>query len=176
MFGIGFLFRKSQATVDNAIAQLVWGLLIAVPLLVALGFGTAAISTYLHRIYEPEIADLIVAGAYAAIAMFAGIVYLVRNPAPSTSDQDAAEAESEDEQPAAMDEAPFRSFTAAEREMLMTGLMTAAPIAVRPLVGALFRNLPIVLAIAVAGFILTRIASASGDMQPTATAPSPAGE
>lgn len=167
MFGFGFLFRKAQATVDNAIAQLVWSLLIAVPLLVALGYATAAISTYLHRLYEPEIADLIVAGSYAAVAAVMGIIYAVRRPNVMPTDGAEAESEATAESTTA-DEAPFRSMSAAEREMLMTGLMTAAPIAIRPVLGALFRNLPIVLAIAVAGFILTRTASAEPGMQPTA--------
>lgn len=167
MFGFGFLFRKAQATVDNAIAQLVWGLLIAVPLLVALGYATAAISTVLHRLYEPEIADLIVAGTYASIAAVMGIVYVVRNPVVQDS-QENAEDIAAAETPATADEAPFRSLGAAEREMLLTGLLTAAPMAIRPLMSTLFRNLPLVLAIAVAGFILTRTASGSADMQPTA--------
>lgn len=169
MFGFSFLFRKAQATVDNAIAQLVWGLLIAVPLLVALGYATAAISTYLHRLYEPEIADLIVAGSYAAVAAVMGVIYLVRNPG-SQAAQANAEDNAEAETPATADEAPFRTLGAAEREMLLTGLLTAAPMAIRPLMTALFRNLPIVLAIAVAAFILTRTASGIDDMQPTAAA------
>lgn len=169
MFGFGFLFRKAQATVDNAIAQLVWGMLIAVPLLVALGFATAASSSYLHRLYEPEIADLIVAGTYAAIAAVMGLIYLVRKPAQSapdaTNEPEAAEAAVDTGEP------PLRSFSAAEREMLLTGLMTAAPLAIRPLIGALFRNLPIILAIAVAGFILTRTAAATSEGDPSAPTP-----
>ena len=170
MFGFGFLFRKAQATVDNAIAQLVWGLLIAVPLLVALGFATAASSTYLHRFYEPEIADLIVAGTYAAFAAVMGLIYLVRKPAPTinadaTSEPETAEAAADAGEP------PLRSFSAAEREMLLTGLMTAAPMAIRPLIGALFRNLPIVLAIAVAAFILTRTAASTSEAGPSAATP-----
>ncbi len=170
MFGFGFLFRKAQATVDNAIAQLVWGLLIAVPLLIALGYATAAVSTYLHRLYEPEIADLIVSGTYAAIASVMGLIYVVRNPAtPSATDDTTDEAVTADAT-SAEDEAPLRSLSAAEREMLLTGVMTAAPMAIRPLLGALFRNLPIVLALAVAGFILTRAASSTSEMEPSAPA------
>jgi hypothetical protein len=156
MFGFGSIFRKAQATVDNAIAQLVWGLLIAVPLLVALGYATAAVSTVLHRRYEPEIADLIVAGSYAAIAAVMGLIYVVRNPGAAAEVAPAADEQSAEATEAAA-EAPFRSFS---------GLMTAAPLAIRPLLAALFRNLPIVLAIAVAGFILTRAASSEADMQP----------
>ncbi|MBA4132162.1 MAG: hypothetical protein C0519_12135 [Hyphomicrobium sp.] len=165
MFGFGSIFRKAQATVDNAIAQLVWGLLIAVPLLVALGYATAAVSTVLHRRYEPEIADLIVAGSYAAIAAVMGLIYVVRNPGAAAEVAPAADEQSAEATEAAA-EAPFRSFSPAEREMLLSGLMTAAPLAIRPLLAALFRNLPIVLAIAVAGFILTRAASSEADMQP----------
>lgn len=169
MFGFGFLFRKAQATVDNAIAQLVWGLLIAVPLLVALGYATAAVSTYLQRLYEPEIADLIIAGSYAAIAAVMALIYVVRKPLASP-ETDTGSEPVESASTTTSDEAPLRSLSAAEREMLLTGLMTAAPIAIRPVLGALFRNLPIVLAIAVAGFILTRTSAATTDTEASAPA------
>ena len=88
MLGFGFLYRKAQATVDNAIAQLVWGLLMVVPLLVALGFTTAAGSNYLHRHYEPEIANLILAGVFFAISAVIAIGYAVRKPETATTGPD----------------------------------------------------------------------------------------
>ena len=39
MFGFNFIYRKAQATVDNALAQLLWGLLMVVPLLIGAATG-----------------------------------------------------------------------------------------------------------------------------------------
>lgn len=170
MLGLGFLFRRAQATVDNAIAQLVWALLIAVPLIVAIGFATAAASAYLHRLYEPEMANLMVAGAYALLTAGVAIVYALRRPGPALTDGEAEAAQAAD-QSTAGDEKPSRDVSSAERDMLLTALTTAAPIALRPVMAALFRNLPIVLAIAVGAFILSRGAAAIN-----AEAPQPAAE
>lgn len=170
MLGLGFLFRRAQATVDNAIAQLVWALLIAVPLIVAVGFATAAASAYLHRLYEPEMANLMVAGAYALLTAFVAMIYALRRPGPALTDGGSETAQAAD-QSTAGHENPSRDVNSTERDMLLTALTTAAPLALRPVLVALFRNLPIVLAIAVGAFILSRGAAAT-----SADIPQPAGE
>ncbi len=169
MLGFGFIFRKAQATVDNAIAQLVWGLLMVVPLLVALGFATAAGSTYLHRHYEPEIADLILAGVFFATAAAVAIGYAVRRPETAASEeakaQEGANTQDERDSPGV---SPLSSFSSADRDILLAALTSAAPYAVRPVLSAAFRNLPLLLVLAVAAFVLTRSSATS---QPADIAP-----
>lgn len=143
----GFLFRKAQATVDNAISQLLWGLLIAVPLLVGAGFATAALSGYLHKLYEPESANLILAAGFAAIGSLVAIIYAARSGPPPV-DSPAEEAETTDETAV--------GFSETDREAVMAALSAAAPMALPPVLRSLFRNLPIVLVIAVAAFILSQ--------------------
>ena len=58
----GSLFRKAQATVDNAIGQLVRTVLIALPFVVAMGFATAAATSWLVREYGLENGLLTLAG------------------------------------------------------------------------------------------------------------------
>lgn len=164
MLGFGFLFRKAQATVDNAIAQLVWSLLIAVPLLVAVGFATAAGAFYLHRIYEPETANLIVAGIYVVAALAATVAYAMRTPETAAS-QEAKAQESAGSEEAEREADEFAGMTSADREMFFAALTTVAPLALRPVMSTLFRNLPIVLAIGAAAFVVSRASQSSDSGQ-----------
>lgn len=156
MFGFGFLYRKAQATVDNVLAQLVWGLLMGVPLLIALGFATAAGSSYLQKHYEPEIAYLIVAGVYFALGVVMAIGYAIRQPETAASEE--AKAQEQADQSAREDtgNSPLSAFSTADRDILLAALTSAAPYAVRPVLTAAFRNLPLLLVVAVAAFVLTR--------------------
>ena len=164
MLGFGFLFRKAQATVDNAIAQLVWSLLIAVPMLVAIGFATAAGAFYLHRIYEPEMANLIVAGIYVVPAIAVAMAYAMRTPETAATEEAKAQ-ESAGSEEAEREEADFEGMTSADREMLLAALTTVAPLAMRPVLSTVFRNLPIVLAIGAAAFVLYRASQSSNSGQ-----------
>lgn len=147
---LGFIFRKAQATVDNAISQLVWGMLVAVPLLVSAGFATAALSGHLQKIYEPEIANLILAAGYAAVGLLVAAVYALRG-AVQPAAAEASETESVEE----ASDATGR-LGEADRDFVFSALTSAVPFALPPVFAALLRNLPLVLLVAVAAFILTR--------------------
>lgn len=161
MLGLNFVFRKAQATVDNAMAKLVWTMLMVVPLIVAVGFGTAAASAYLHRIYEPEIADLIVAGAYGAVAIVMAIAYALRTPETAQSE----EAKAQEEVGASANTTHSSMLGEAERDMIMAALTTAAPFALPRLVSVAFRNLPVLAVLGIVAFILSRGATAQGMAQ-----------
>ena len=156
MLGFGFLYRKAQATVDNAIAQLVWGLLMVVPLLVALGFTTAAGSNYLHRHYEPEIANLILAGVFFAISAVIAIGYAVRKPETAASEEAKAQEEANKQAESESADSPLSAFSTADRDILLAALTSAAPYAIRPVLTTAFRNLPLLLVLAVAAFVMSR--------------------
>jgi hypothetical protein len=157
MWGLGFIYRKAQATVDNAIAQLVWGLLLVVPLLIASGFATAAGANYLYRHFEPEIANLVLAGIFLAIAAVIAIAYAMRKPETAATEEMKAQQQAAAEA-AGADEGDSRlsTFSTADRDILLAALTSAAPYAIRPVLGAAFRNLPLLLVIAVIAFVLTR--------------------
>lgn len=161
MLGLNFIFRKAQATVDNAIAQVVWGSVLVVPLLIAAGFATAAGSNYLHRIYEPEIANLIVAGIFLGIAALIGIGYALRKPETSASEELKAQQQSAERNNEPSDEDTLSAFGGVDRDILMAALTSAAPYAVRPVLGAAFRNLPLLLVVAIGAFVLSRPSTAN---------------
>ena len=52
------LFRRAQATVDRAIDGLMLRVIVAIPFLIAAGFGTAALAIWLNREYGPETGSL----------------------------------------------------------------------------------------------------------------------
>ena len=147
----GSLFRRAQATVDNAVGQIVNRTIVAIPFLVAAGFGTAAIAMRLNRELGAETASLVLAAAFSVIGLLTALVIYARAEHP------AAMAEEEDE-PAEPD-APLSddaSMNAIDRELLKAALTTAAPIAVPGLLRTLGRNLPLVAAVAAAAFVISR--------------------
>ena len=65
----GMLFRRAQATVDRAIDGLVTRAIVAIPFLVAGGFGTAALALRLNREFGAETASLIMAGGFVGLGL-----------------------------------------------------------------------------------------------------------
>lgn len=160
------VIRRAEAAVDNILDQAFARALVAVPLLVAAGFTTAAASAYLNDVYGPAQGNLIVAAAFALIALVAAIYVSFSTPssavpeAPVTSEAEASTSAANGEAPA---------LGEVERELLFTTLASAAPIAVPKLLQSILRNLPLVLVFLVVAFILSRDTPAEPD--PAAVTP-----
>lgn len=166
MFSI--LFRRAQATVDNAIGQAVNRAIMAVPFVVATGFATAAATSYVTRHYGAELGYLMIASAYAVVGLIA--VVALRQPPQAAMDASPASAsEMSDTASAASSGSETSGPTAAsgatdaksalgniDAEMVGSAMAAAAPLAVGPLLRGLGRNLPLVLAILAAVFVLYR--------------------
>lgn len=149
----GFLFRRAQATVDNAIGQVVSGTLVAVPLLVAAGFGTAALLRYLERSYGTDAAYLILACGFGVVSLVAVLVMNSRSRSASADPVSADSSERVDE------ETPLEQLggmSKTDRELLMSALSTAGPYALPGLLRVVLRNLPLILAVLAAMFVMTR--------------------
>jgi hypothetical protein len=149
----GSLFRRAQATVDNAVDNVVNRAIVAFPFVIAAGFGTAALSMRLNREFGAETGSLILAGAFLILGGLAALILHSQIPTePARETAESAEHEA--------DEAADPALASADRELLMAALATAAPIVLPVLMRALMRNLPrylpIVAAIAAAGFIMSR--------------------
>lgn len=148
------LFRRAQATVDRAVETLVTRAIVAVPFLVAAGFGTAALAMRLNREYGPETGSLILAGGFAALGLLVALVMRVRAespPAPEAIPEETADAAAVNSETAAA-----ADLTGADRELIMAALTSAAPIAIPAVVRTIGRNLPLVAALAAAMFIISR--------------------
>lgn len=149
---LGSLFRRAQATVDNAIDNVVNRALVAIPFLVAAGFGTAALSMRLNREFGAETGSLILCGGFVVVGIFVALIVQSRAGKPTETVEEAADTAEQ-----AADDAADPGLANVDRELLMAALTTAAPIALPGLLRTLMRNLPIVAAVAAAGFIMSRI-------------------
>lgn len=147
------LINRAQATVDNAIGQALNRALIAIPFILAGAFATAALAFRLVREFGPETANLMLACLFLVVGLICAAVFRAR-PAPMTATSEepvpAALSSGEDQQSAG---APLDS---PDRELLMAAVTSAAPIAIPALLRAIIRNLPLVLAVLSAIFVLTR--------------------
>ena len=144
------LFRRAEATVDQAVTGLVTKVVVAIPFLVACGFATAAAAILLNRAFGTEVGCLIMTGVFVVIG---GVAVMVASSRTSSS------SERSDEPAQTADETSTREQSAlegADRELLSAALTAIGPLAAPPLLRLAVRNLPLIAAIAAAGFVLSR--------------------
>ncbi len=150
------LFKRAEASVDNAIGDFFNRVVIALPLIVAFGFGAASLSLFVNRTYGPEIGNLIVAAAFVALGGFIAIVVKLRNPG----------APLEEPEPSPGDEQAASASSMFDNEQLMGIVSSAAPILLPALLRTATKNWPLILAVAGGLYVF----SLSGD---TDAAPPP---
>ena len=162
----GFIVKRAQATVDNAIGQVINGMLVALPLLVAGGFGTAVLLRYLDRTYGTDAAYLILACGFGALSLVGLLVMNLRARARAV-DPASVEGDERSEEPGPIEQ--LGSMSKTDRELLMSALATAGPYALPGVLRVVLRNLPLILAVLAAAFVLTRPAASEmtdGEIQP----------
>ena len=76
---IASLFKRAEASVDKAVGDLGNRIVIAVPFLIALGFGAYSLSLTWIRFYGPEVGNLLVAAAFSVVGLIAAIVVKTRS-------------------------------------------------------------------------------------------------
>ncbi len=143
------LVTRAQRSVDSLVSKYVTRLVVAVPFLVALGFGTAAASVKLTEDYGSTAAHAIMAASFAGLGLIAAVV--IAFSGPTTPQASTAESESA-AQAAASDAQPTAS--ALTPELVLTALGAAGPAAISPLIRLVVRNLPVVLLALILGYIL----------------------
>lgn len=152
----GSVIRRAEHAVENIVEQALARVIVAIPLLVAAGFATAAGSQFLNAKYGPEWGHLIMAGVFAGLGLVAAIVVSAKS---SVKPDVQAAVDRATDQTEALDATagePAPSLTSSERELVNAMLASAAPIAVPGLLRLLLRNIPIVLALLAAIFVMTR--------------------
>lgn len=153
----GSLFRRAETAVENILDQALARVMVAVPLLVAAGFATAAASGYVNARYGSETGNLIMAGAFVLLGLLVA-AYV----ATWSSAQSAAEAEASASVSASTGEQAEtlgtgqQAMSESERELFNAMLASAAPIALPGLVRVLLRNIPLLLALVVAAYVFSR--------------------
>jgi hypothetical protein len=132
------LFRRAEASVDNAIGDLGNRVLIAIPFLIAVGFAAAGLSMIAIRAYGPEIGNLVVAGGFAVVGFIIAIVVKLRNRGTPAREETAE----------AVDQAPLSATSIFDNEQLMGVVSAAAPILLPALLRTATKNWPLLLAVA----------------------------
>ncbi len=164
------IISRAQTAIDDTLALVASRALMAVPFIVAVAFGVAALYLRLAREYGAETASLVMAALWLLVGLLVAAVLAMRAAEPSDSAGEELRAETPATDAATSSNA---SFSNTERDLLLAGLTSAAPIALPQLLRMIMRNLPLIAAIAVAIFVMTR-PSATNEEQENAAAPMPA--
>jgi hypothetical protein len=145
------LFRRAERKIDSVVAKYVRRALVAVPLLIAALFATAAISVKLVELYGAVNGYAIMAGGFAVLAGIIGLFSLTgdRTPVEEAEAATAADAETAKEK----DDAPIVP------PELLSILTAAVPIALPGVARIAARNLPMLVALAIIGYLFSRFAS-----------------
>jgi hypothetical protein len=158
------LVQKAQGAVNTAIGKVLTRAAVAVPLVIAAGFGIAALTVTLSQAFGPALSYTMMAGLFVAIA---GVTAMVMSRSET------------EPQPVPEDEAPSLAENVAEfatplldSDTILPLLTAAGPVALPALLRLAARNLPLlVVAVIVAMFFFGR--SLRADEQTTGTSDEP---
>ena len=144
------IFHRIERTIDSVVAKYMGRAIVAVPLIIAGGFATAALTVKLVELYGAVTGYALMAALFAVLGVLTAAVLGV----PSTI---------EDEEPEAAVSEEAAEEVARDVETLLTPelkavLTTAAPIALPAVARVVLRNLPLVLLLAIAAYVVSRFA------------------
>ncbi|WP_072395244.1 hypothetical protein [Hyphomicrobium sp. CS1GBMeth3] len=156
------LLRRAERSVNQVIARALERALVAVPLLVAAGFATAALTVKLVELYGSVTAYGVMAAIFAVIGLVTMAVVGVGTSEPGAA-EDQSSAESEQPSPAEglIDDAA--DFLTPEVRSVLASL---APMALPGVIRSVGRNLPLVLILAVAAFVISRFGETGEEAAP----------
>jgi hypothetical protein len=142
------LINRAQRSIDTLVSRYVARAAVAVPFIVAMGFGTAAASVKLTQVYGNLTAYTILAAAFAGIGLIAaaGIAFSGSGE-PASSDEPEAEE-------AAQSDTESNLESAIDPATVMSALTTVGPVALPHVLRLLARNLPLVLGLLVLAYLL----------------------
>jgi hypothetical protein len=142
------VLQKAQHAVDSTVEKLLTRAAVAVPLVIAAGFGTAALTVTLTETYGPALSYTMMAGLFIAIG---GITAAIM------SANGTKQAEAPEPAPTMAEEVAEVAAPLLDRDTLIAVLSTAGPVALPGLLRLAARNLPLlVMAVIVAIFFFGR--------------------
>jgi uncharacterized membrane protein len=157
------LFRRAESTIDNAVWKLVGRAAVAVPLLIASGFASAALTVWLVERYGAITAYGMMAALFSFIALVTMAVVSTNGPRVSEEAPAQSASSAETSADTAADEGidPMDLLTPEVRAFLAT----AAPMAIPVVARGVGRNLPLIFLLAVVGYLISRFATGDGSEQ-----------
>lgn len=159
------IFRSAQGAVEKLIDRAVSSTVMAVPFIIATGFGTAAMAAQLNQHLGPVNGNLVMGAIFAMIGLLTIGIVSMRTGHPSAIGPELGPADDVAEQEtAALDLAgPAAS---ADRELVAAAISALGPTAAPYLLQAVLRNLPLV-AVIVAALLVAAQSGAAGDSRET---------
>lgn len=157
------LFRRAERKIDTVVAKYVRRILVAVPLLIAALFATVAITVKLVEVYGAVYGYSMMAGGFAVLSGIIALFALTGAATPVEQAEASATAE-EAEKIKDQDDAPLVP------PELLSVITAAAPIALPGVARAAARNLPILVILAIIGYLFARYAGGGGDKTSDAAA------
>lgn len=147
------LFRRAESTIDSVVSKYVGRAAIAIPLVIAGGFATAALTVKLVEIYGAVT-------AYAIMATLFALIGLVTMAVVNTGGRPAVESQTAEASAASEDATEGAGTDAADllTPEVKAFLASAAPAALPSIVRGVGRNLPLILLLALIGFVISRFA------------------
>lgn len=159
------LLRRAEQSLDQVVAKYVGRAIVAVPLLVAAGFATAAITTMLVEIYGTVIGCAIMAAGFATLGLI--LMAVVGSGSHQTAAEDASEtaqmASGTDDAATDQLEADFDASALLTPEV-RSFLASSAPMALPAIARGVGKNLPLILILALIGFVISRFANVSQNL------------
>ncbi|WP_333793826.1 hypothetical protein [Hyphomicrobium sp.] len=154
------LLKRAERSIDHVIARFLSRALVAVPLIVAAGFATAAMAVKLVELYGPF-------AAYVCMAVLFAVIGLVTMAVVSSGSHTDTEPETSEAVSAASESGEgddegsggAADFLTPEIRSLLTSI---GPAALPPVARGVGRNLPLILFLAVVAYIISRFASTAG--------------
>ncbi len=164
------LLRRAEQSIDQVVAKYVGRATVAIPLIVAAGFATAAVSVKLVELYGQVIAYSIMAAGFAVLSLVTMAIVGTGNGTVETLSEPAAAADT-----AASDKTDDQADAGLDPSELLTPevrafLASTAPMALPTIARGVGRNLPLILILALVGYFISRFAGAPADTSPEQTA------
>lgn len=156
------IIHRAQSGISKTVDQMLGKVAAVVPFAIAFGFAVAALTSWLYRELGTEAGNLVMAVIFTIIGVVV-YAYIADGPESFAAGEDVAQGAA----PAVYAEAQSSSWSDTEKEVAAAVLSAVAPAAAPLILKLVLRNLPLVLAILAAIFVMTR---------QTATAPAAAVE
>ncbi len=161
------LFKRAELQIDSVVSKIVSRVLSAVPLVIAVGFATAAATVKLVELYGAVTAFALMAALFAVI----GAILMATTGAEkgsATTEEPATQASATAEGSGTGSPDIGDLFTPEMRSLFTS----AAPVALPPVLRGVGKNLPLILILALVAFVISRFVESSEELD-TAKAPDP---
>lgn len=154
------LFRRAERKIDSVVAKYVRRIIVAVPLLIAAVFATAALTVKMVELYGTLYGYAAMAGGFTVLSGVLALFALTGQRTP-VEEAEAAAGETADK----VKDADDQPVVPPELLSVMTA---AAPVALPGLARAAARNLPLLIILAIIGYLFARYVSRSSSAEEAA--------